>query len=205
MESSLDIGFIRKQRMIKSKEFIFPSILTLVILVLDLLEFTIVSFGYSMLRALCYLLFACCLIFSIIRLIRNPEKSKVVPRILPLTAVLLMMVLLYGGSEITHTDGGKKRLMVIGFNHDLYSINCQLFKDGTFKLFSAGPFGGENIRGRYTLINDTLEFMNEKLHDLYPSGKLAFHATGSKPSFVPTTEGKQMYALQLYQDFRTTK
>ena len=104
------------------------------------------------------------------------------------------------------TDGGKKRVITGGFDHDLNFVYFQLFDDNKFKLLNSGPFRGIFYRGTYTFSNDTLKINNDSLKNLYPSLTLVLKQKNNKRKyFDPIDTLKSMYQLNIYKDFRADK
>ena len=109
-------------------------------------------------------------------------------------------------SHLVDTDGGKKRVITGGFDHDLNFVYFQLFDDNKFKLLSSGPFGGTFYRGTYALRNDTLKINNDSLKNLYPSLTFVLKQKDDKRKyFDPVDTLKPMYQLYIYKDFRVDK
>lgn len=109
-------------------------------------------------------------------------------------------------SYLVDTDGGKKRVITGGFDHDLNFVYFQLFDDNKFKLLNSGPFGGRFYRGKYTFRNDTLKIDNDKLKNLYPSLTFILKQKDDKRKyFDPIDTIKSMYQLYIYKDFRADK
>jgi hypothetical protein len=128
------------------------------------------------------------------------QKSK------PLILALTITGFFYLFSYLVDTDGGKKRVITGGLNHDLNFIHFQLFNDNHFKLLNSGPFGGNYYRGTYIFRNDTLILQNDKLTNLYPSLTLVLKQNGGKEKyFDPIDSEKSMFRLFIYKDFREYK
>ena len=109
-------------------------------------------------------------------------------------------------SHLVDTDGGKKRVITGGFDHDLNFVYFQLFDDNKFKLLSSGPFGRTFYRGTYALHNDTLKINNDSLKNLYPSLTFVLKQKDDKRKyFAPIDTLKSMYQLYIYKDFRADK
>jgi hypothetical protein len=107
---------------------------------------------------------------------------------------------------LVDTDGGKRRIITCGFNHDLNFVHVQLFKDNRFKLLNSGPFGGIFYRGTYSLKNDTLKFDNDRLRYLYPSLTFALKQNvGKQKYFDPIDTLSSEFKLDIYKDFSSGK
>ncbi len=91
-------------------------------------------------------------------------------------------------SYLVDTDGGKKRVIIGGANHDPSFIHFQLFGDSTFKFLNSGPFGGNYYRGTYSLNNDTLRLNNDSLKYLYPTLTLVFKETDDKEKYFESVD-----------------
>ena len=155
---------------------------------------------------LLYCLLACTFIYAMARLIKDRRAIPLVNKAKHLMLGIILTGFAYLLSYLVDTDGGKRRLMTGGFNHDINFVHFQLFDDGRFKLLNSGPFGGNFYRGNYTLYKDTLRIDHEGLRNLYPS--LTFilkEKTGNKKHFDPVDSAKSMYSLDIYKDFRTNK
>jgi len=106
-------------------------------------------------------------------------------------------------SYLVDTDGGKKRVIVGGVDHDLNFIHFQLFDDNTFKLLNSGPFGGNFYRGTYSLEKDTLRLNNDSLKYLYPTLTLVFKETEDKRKYFESVDTlKFKYKLFISADNR---
>ena len=192
--------------MFKKRETIIFIVLTVGITILTLLQLDQTSFLYDIGQLVLYFFYACTLIYGVFRFVkdRRPislfQKSKSV--ILGFTIIGLFFLLSY----LVETDGGKKRVITGGFDHDLNFVYFQLFDDNQFKLLNSGLFGGKFYRGTYTLNNDTLKIKNDSLKILYPSLTFILKQTGDKQKyFDPTDSLKSMYQLYVYKDFRSDK
>ena len=192
--------------MFKRRETVIFIVLTVGITILTLLQLGETFFLYGIGQLVLYFFYACTLIYGVFRFVkdRRPislfEKSKSV--ILGFTIIGFFFLLSY----LVDTDGGKKRVITGGFDHDLNFVYFQLFDDNQFKLINSGPFGGKFYRGKYTLNNDTLKIKNDSLKILYPSLTFILKQTGDKQKyFDPTDSLKSMYQLYVYKDFRSDK
>lgn len=192
--------------MFKRRETIIFIVLTVGIIILTVLQFDQTFFLYGIGQLLLYFLFGCTLIYGVFRLIgdRRPvsfiDKSK--PTIIALTIIGFFFLL----SHLVDTDGGKKRVITGGFDHDLNFIYFQLFDDNKFKLLNSGPFGGTFYRGTYSFYNDTLKINNDSLKNLYPSLTFVLKQKDDKRKyFDPIDTFKSMYQLYVYKDFRADK
>lgn len=192
--------------MFKRRETIFFLVLMVGIIILTLLQLEQTFFLYGLGQVLLYFLFGCTLIYGVFRLIRDrrpiPFFDKSKPLILALTIIGFFFLL----SHLVDTDGGKKRLVIGGYNHDLNFVYFQLFDDNKFKFLNSGPFGGSFYRGTYTLRNDTLIIKNDSLRSLYPSLTFVLKQKDDKRIyFDPVDTLKSMYQLYIYKDFRANK
>lgn len=192
--------------MFKRRETIIFTVLTAGIIILTLLQFDQTFFIYGLGQILLYFLFGCTLIYGVFRLIgdRRPipffDKSK--PLILGLAIIGFFFLL----SHLVDTDGGKKRVITGGYDHDLKFVYFELFDDNKFKFLNSGPFGGTFYRGTYTLRNDTLKINNDSLRSLYPSLTFVLKQKDDKRKyFDPVDSLKSMYQLYIYKDFRANK
>jgi len=189
--------------MFKRSDTIIFILLTVGISVLTLLQINETSFIFGIGQLLLYFLFGCNLIYGLFRLLKDSrpisffEKSK--PLILALTFIGFFFLLSY----LVDTDGGKKRVVTGGFNHDLNFVYFQLFDDNKFKLLNSGPFGGKFYRGKYTLRNDTLIIDNDSLKNMYPSLTFTLKQEDDKRKyFDPIDTLNKKYQLRIYEDFR---
>ncbi|MGB4772683.1 MAG: hypothetical protein WBP58_14545 [Chitinophagaceae bacterium] len=190
--------------MFKRSDTIIFILLAFGISVLTLLQLNETLFIFGIGQLLLYFLYGCTLIYGLFRLLkdRRPvsfiEKSK--PLILALTFIGFFFLLSY----LVDTDGGKKRVVTGGFDHDLNFVYFQLFDDNRFKLLNSGPFGGKFYRGNYTLRNDTLTMDNDSLKNMYPSLTFTLkHEDDKQKYFDPIDSLSKMYQLRIYEDFRT--
>ena len=176
------------------------------IIILTLLQLDETSFIFDIGQLLLYFIFGCTLIYAVFRLIKDKrpisfvEKSKSLIIGLTLTGFFILL------SYLVDTDGGKKRVITGGFDHDLSFVYFQLFDDNKFKLLNSGSFGGRFYRGTYTFRNDTLKINNDSLKNLYPSLTLVLKQKDDKRKyFDPIDTLKSTYQLYIYKDFRAVK
>ena len=173
------------------------------IIFLTLLQLDQTFFIYGIGQLLLYFIFGCTLIYGLFRLIRDKREISFIEKAKSLIFGLLIVGFFFLLSYLIDTDGGKKRVITGGFNHDLNFVYFQLFQDNKFKLLNSGPFGGTFYRGTYTFTNDTLKINNDSLKYLYPSLKFALKENDDKRKyFEPGDTFKSMYQLYLYKDFR---
>ncbi len=173
------------------------------IVVLTFLQINETFFIYEIAKHLLYLIFGCTLIYSLIKLFRDSRQVPVFDKFKPLLFGLLLIPVFFTLSYLVDTDGGKKRMITAGFNHDLNAVFIQLFKDKSYKLVNSGPFGATIYRGTYTLYNDTLTISNKKLAGRYPSGIFVIKKdNNNKKYFDPVDTTKSQYQLYIYKDFR---
>ena len=155
--------------MFKRRESIFFLISTVGIVILTLLQFNQTFFLYGLGQLFLYFIFTCTGIYAIYRLLKDKRQVSFFHKAKPILLGLFLTGLLFLLSHLVDTDGGKKRVIVGGANHDPSFIQYQLFDDNTFKLHNSGPFGGTFYRGTYSLKNDTLRLNNDSLKYLYPT------------------------------------
>ena len=189
--------------MLKRREAILFLIVTVGILLLTLLQLNEISFLFGMGQVFLYFIFACTFSYAIYRFVRNKRKVSLVDKGKPLMLGIALIGFFFLLSYMVDTDGGKRRVMTGGFDHDLNFVYFQLFRDNQFKLLNSGPFGGTIHRGRYSLTNDTLRFNNEELRSLYPSLTFTLKRSAkNRRYFDPVDTTKSMYRLYVYKDFR---
>lgn len=193
-------------QMFRRRESILFLVIMVGVVILTLLQIDQINFMYGIGQIILYFLFVCTIIYAVSRMIKEHrplsffEKSK--PLLLALTITGFFFLLSY----LVDTDGGKRRVITGGFNHDLNFIHFQLFDDNQLKLLNSGPFGGNYYRGTYFLRNDTLILHNDRLRNLYPSLTLVLKQKEDKEKyFDPIDSEKSMYQLTIYKDFREIK
>jgi len=189
--------------MFKRRETILFLAFTVGIIILTLLQLDQTFFIYGIGQLLLYLFFGCTIIYGIFRLVKDRRPISLVDKSKPLIFAFTIIGFFYLLSYMVDTDGGKKRVITGGFNHDLNFIYFQLFDDNKFKLLNSGPFGGTFYRGTYTFQNDTLKIQNDSLRNLYPSLTFTLKQKSDKRKyFDPIDTLKSMYQLSIYKDFR---
>ena len=170
---------------------------------MTLLQLDETSFIFGIGQVFLYFIFGCTLIYGVFRLIKDRRAISFVDKSKPLIFALAIISLFFLLSYLVDTDGGKKRVITGGFDHDLNFVYFQLFDDNKFKLLNSGPFGGTFYRGTYTFRNDTLKINNDSLKNLYPSLTLVLKQKDNKRKyFDPIDTLKSMYQLFIYKDFR---
>lgn len=192
--------------MFKRRETIIFIVLTVGIIILTLLQVDRTVFIYGIGQLGLYFIFGCTLIYCIFRLVRDKRRVSAFGKSKPLIFGLTLIGFFFLLSYLADTDGGKRRVMTGGFDHDLNFVYFQLFQDNKFKLLNSGPFGGTFYRGTYTLRNDTLKVDNESLRNLYPSLTFILKQKDDKRKyFDPIDTLKSMYKLYVYKDLRTDR
>jgi hypothetical protein len=189
--------------MLKRRETIIYIVLTVGIVILTLLQLDQTFFLYGIGQLLLYFIFGCTLIYNVIKLFKDKRQVSLTEKSKSLIFGLTIIGFFFLLSYLVDTDGGKKRVMTAGFDHDLNFVYFQLFRDNTFKFLNSGPFGGTFYRGTYLLRNDTLKIDNHNLKKLYPTLTLILKQKDNKTKyFEPADSLKSMYSLRIYKDFR---
>ena len=191
--------------MLKRRESILFIVVTIGIIILTLLQLNQVDFIYGLGQIILYFIFFCTFIYGIYRLLKDKRQTTFFEKIKPLFLGLVLTAFFYLLSYLVDTDGGKKRLIVGGIDHDINFIHFQLFKDNSFKFLNSGPFGGQIYRGKYTLIDDTLFFGNDNLRYLYPSLRLVKKTDKNKTYFEPVDSFKFKDRLFVYNNYSSKK
>jgi hypothetical protein len=192
--------------MFKRRETIIFIVLTVGIIILTLLQLDQTFFIYGIGQLLFYFLFGSTLIYGLFRLVKDRRPVSFIDKSKPLILASIIIGFFFLLSYLVDTDGGKKRVITGGFDHDLNFIYFQLFNDNKFKLLNSGPFGGTFYRGTYTFSNDTLKINNDSLTNLYPSLTFVLKQKENKQKyFDPIDTLKSMYQLYIYKDFRADK
>lgn len=193
-------------QMFRRRESILFLVIMAGIIILTLLQLDQINFVYSIGQIILYLLFVCTIIYAVSRLIKERRPLSFFEKSKPLLLALTIAGFFYLLSYLVETDGGKRRVIIGGLDHDLHFIHFQLFDDNQFKLLNSGPFGGNYYRGTYILRNDTLILQNDKLANLYPSLTLVLKQNEDKEKyFEPIDSEKSMYQLFIYKDLRENK
>jgi hypothetical protein len=174
--------------MFKRRETILFLILTLGIVTLNLLELNKLDFILGLGRAFLYFLFACTFLFSLYRLIKDKRQIPFLQKAKQVMFGIILIAFFFLLSYLIDTDGGKKRVITGGSNHDPSFIHFQLFSDNTFKFLNSGPFGGNYYRGIYSLYKDTLRLNNDSLKYLYPTLTLVFKETVDKRKYFESVD-----------------
>lgn len=169
------------------RETVFFLITATGITAFSLLQLKKTDLFYDLLQLLFYFLFFCTSVYAIIRFIRNKKSLPLTKRIKPLLSGLLLTVFLFLLSFLIDTDGGKRKIVVAGLNHDIHFIQLVLFSGETFKLLNSGPFGGKYYRGTYSLENDTLRLSNDSLKYLFPTLTLVLKETKTEGKYFEST------------------
>jgi amino acid transporter len=170
--------------MFKRRETIIFLILTVGIITLNLLELNQLDFIIGLGRFFLYFVFFCTLIYALYRLKKDRRQIPFFQKAKPLMFGIILTGFFFLLSYLVDTDGGKKRVITGGANHDPSFIHFQLFGDNTFKFLNSGPFGGNYYRGTYSLQNDTLRLNNDSLKYLYPTLTLVLkEADGNEKYF----------------------
>ncbi len=192
--------------MLKKRESILFVVLAIGIVILTLIQLDQTFFLFGIGQVLLYFIYGLSFLYGIVRVVMDKRKippfEKAKPLLLGSTLICFFFLLSY----LVQTDGGKKRLISCGFNHDLNFVNVQLFSENRFRFLNSGPFGGSIDRGKYTLQNDTLRFYNDSLKYLYPSLTLVLKNNAQKvKSFESIDSSGALYTLQIYEDLREVK
>lgn len=174
--------------MFKRRETIIFLTLTVGIVTLNLLELNQLDYIIGLGRIFLYFVFFCTLLYSAYRLIKDSQPISFIQKAKPLIFGIILTAFFFLMSYLVDTDGGKKRLITGGANHDPSFIHFQLFSDNTFKILNSGPFGGSYYRGTYSLDNDTLRLKNDSLKYLYPTLTLVVKETGDKQKYFESVD-----------------
>lgn len=174
--------------MFKRREVKIFLVLTVGIIVLSLLELNQLDFIIGLSRLFLYFLFFCTLLYSTYRLIKDRRQIPFIQKVRPFIFGLVLTGFLFLFSYLVDTDGGKKRIITGGANHDPSFIHFQLFGDKTFKFLNSGPFGGSYYRGTYSLNNDTLRLNNDSLRYLYPNLTLVLILDDNKEKYFESVD-----------------
>jgi len=192
--------------MFKRRETIIFLVLTVGLIILTLLQLDQTNFIYGIGQLLLYFLFGCTIIYGLFRLIKDRRPISFIDKFKPLIFATTVIGFLFLLSYLVDTDGGKRRVITGGFDHDLNFIYFQLFDDNKFKLLNSGPFGGTFYRGTYSLQNDTLQIGNDSLRYIYPSLTFTMkQKEDNRKYFDPIDTLKSIYQLFIYKDFRAYK
>ncbi|MBK7308901.1 MAG: hypothetical protein IPI88_19070 [Chitinophagaceae bacterium] len=162
--------------------------MTVGIITLNILELNQLDFIIVIGRMFLYFVFFCTLLYSSYRLIQDKRPVPFFQKAKPLIFGIILTAFFFLLSYLVDTDGGKKRIIVGGANHDPSFIHFQLFGDSTFKFLNSGPFGGSYCRGTYSLNNDTLRLNNDSLKYLYPTLTLVFKETDDKEKYFESVD-----------------
>jgi hypothetical protein len=174
--------------MFKRREVIIFLVLTVGIIILNLLELNQLDFIIGLGRLFLYFIFFCTLLYSTYRLIKDRRQMSFIQKARPLIFGLILTGFLFLLSYLVDTDGGKKRIITGGANHDPSFIHFQLFGDNTFKFLNSGPFGGSYYRGTYSLSNDTLRLNNDSLRYLYTNLTLVLRMADNKEKYFESVD-----------------
>jgi amino acid transporter len=178
-------------------------VLAIGIIIFTLLQLNQVFFIYGLTQLVLYLIFICTGIYALFRLLKDKRQVSLLQKAKPLLFGILLTALFFLLSFLVDTDGGKKRVIVGGANHDPSFINFQLFYDNTFKLLNSGPFGGNFYRGSYSLNEDTLKLNNDSLKYLYPTLTLVLKQSESKEKYFESLDTlKFKEKLFIKKDYR---
>ncbi len=174
--------------MFKRRDTIIFLLSSVGIVTLSLLQLNQVFIFYSLGQFFLYFIFFCNCIYALYRLVRDKRQISFLQKTKPLLLGLILTGILFLLSYLVDTDGGKKRIIVGGADHDPSFIQYQLFADNTFKLLNSGPFGGTFYRGTYTLQNDTLYLNNDNLKYLYPTLTLVLKQSEDKKKYFESID-----------------
>ena len=191
--------------MLKRRESILFIVVTIGIIILTLLQLNQVDFIYGLGQIILYFIFLCTFIYAIYRLINDKRQTAIFEKSKSLFLGLILTGFFFLLSYLVDTDGGKKKLIVGGVDHDINFIHFQLFTDNSFKFLNSGPFGGQIYRGKYTLIDDTLYLDNDSLHYLYPTLRLVKKTDNNKTYFEPVDSLRLKDRLFVYDDYSSKK
>lgn len=192
--------------MFKRRETICYIVLTVGIILLTILQLEHTFFIYGIGQVLIYFLFGCTFFYGVFRLIKDRRQISLIEKFKPTIFALAIIGFFVFLSHLVDTDGGKKRVITGGFDHDLNFVYFQLFSDNKFKFLNSGPFGGTFYRGTYTFRNDTLKINNDSLKYLYPSLTFVLKQKEDKRKyFEPIDTLESMYELNIYKDLRIDK
>jgi len=185
--------------MLKRREVIISIFLFIPLIALTIVLRTESFFAYGIAALLLYLLFACTIIYALIRVIIDRRSVSFITKMkyLLVCSLLFLIVLLF--SFFIQFDGGKTASLTAGFHHDLNSAQLKLFTDSSFSFLNAGPLGGTTYRGTYHSIDDTirLECSHEELRRLYPSLDFVNDVEGEQRILRPTDSLSWPYRLVL--------
>ncbi|MES2849045.1 MAG: hypothetical protein V4685_08315 [Bacteroidota bacterium] len=188
--------------MLKRRETIIFIVLAVGIIILTILQVNETFFIYGIGQFLLYCVFACTFIYAVIRLIRDRREVSKLTKASPLIFGVLLTGFFFLVSYLVESDGGKRKLLTAGFDHDLNFVYVQLFNDGKFKLLNSGPFGGDFYRGAYSFNGDTLRIDNGELRNIYPSLTFILKQDNGNKFLDPVDTLKSIYKLSVYKDFR---
>ena len=173
--------------MFKRQEVTVFLVLTVGIIILNLLELNKLDLIIGLGRLFLYFVFFCTVLYSTYRLIKDRRQIQF-KKAKPLSFGLILAGCLFLLSYLVDTDGGKKRIITGGANHDPSFIHFQLFGDNTFKFLNSGPFGGSYYRCTYSLNNDTLRLSNESLRYLYPNLTLVLRLAYNREKYFESVD-----------------
>src|ERR1700743_3838116 len=140
--------------MFKKRETVLFIVLAIGIVILTLIQLDNSFFLFDIAQILLYFIFGLNFLYGFVRFVKDKREVPTFEKVKPLLLGSILICFFFLFSYLVQTDGGKKRLITCGFNHDLNFVNVQLFADNRFRFLNSGPFGGFINRGRYTLEND---------------------------------------------------
>ena len=187
------------------RESIIFLVVTFGIVTFTFLQLEQVDFKYEMGLIACYFVFMCTGLYVIYRLFRDKRQVSFLEKSKPLIFGITLTGFFFLFSFLVDTDGGKKRIIIGGINHDIHFIHFQLFDDNTFKFLNSGPFGGPIYRGPYSLNHDTLVLKHDSLRHLYPSLTLVLKRDKSEKYFEPIDTMRIKDRLFIQEDNRVEK
>lgn len=191
--------------MLKRRESILFIVVTIGIIILTFLQLNQIDFIYGLGQIILYFIFFCTFIYATYRLVKDKRQTPFFEKSKPLFLGLFVTGFFFLLSYLVDTDGGKKKFIVGGVDHDINFIHFQLFTDNSFKFLNSGPFGGQIYRGKYTLIGDTLSLYNDSLRYLYPTLRLVKKTDNNKTFFEPVDSLRFKDKLYVYNDYSNKK
>jgi hypothetical protein len=187
------------------RESIIFLVMTLGIVVLTFLQLEQVDFIYGLGQIACYFVFMCTGLYAFYKLFKDKRQVSFLEKVKPLILGITLTGFFFLFSFLVETDGGKKRIIIGGVDHELSFIHFQLFADNTFKFLNSGPFGGYIYRGAYSLNHDTLVLKHDSLRYLYPSLTLVLKNDTSRKYFEPIDSVRITDRLFIQEDNRGGK
>jgi hypothetical protein len=165
--------------------------------IFSLLQLNQTGFDYILGELALYSIFVAVFVYILYKVVANKPKTQWPLRFKPLLFGTILILLFFIKSYLIDTDGGKRKLLAAGANHDPSFVTMDLFTDGTFRYHNSGPFGGPIYRGKYVLHDDTLKIDNLKLRNIYPTLTFAIKESETKQKFFEPCDSNK-FKLNLY-------